>query len=144
MEPMAPKAKPPITGRPTVRNPENRELILKAVRLGQPLVRAAKLAGMTYETLREWRLSDVGFSAALEKAGSEMELAQLARIEQAAQKGNWQASAWKLERLLPATYGRVRLEITGADGAPIAHADVGKMSDEELAKIAEMKSDPDA
>jgi len=59
---------------------------------------------MSYELLRQWQAEDVGLLEAIKAARSEMEVAMLARIEQAAAKGQWQAAAWKLERILPQNY----------------------------------------
>ena len=98
----------PITknkgGAPTKRTSENRYKLLQALRLGQSLERAAQYAGMSYELLRQWQAEDVGLLEAIKAARSEMEVAMLARIEQAAAKGQWQAAAWKLERILPQNY----------------------------------------
>jgi len=98
----------PITknkgGAPTKRTSENRDKLLQALRLGQSLERAAQYAGMSYELLRQWQAEDVGLLEAIKAARSEMEVAMLARIEQAAAKGQWQAAAWKLERILPQNY----------------------------------------
>ena len=41
---------------------------------------------------------------------ADSQLADLALITQAAQKGSWQAAAWKLERRNPAKWGRQRIE----------------------------------
>ena len=58
---------------------------------------------------------------AVEKAMADAELVDLRVISDAAVKDKtWQAAAWKLERRNPGRWGRVRHEVTGKDGGPIA------------------------
>lgn len=56
---------------------------------------------------------------AVEKAEAEAVVGWLAKIEQAANAGTWQAAAWKLERRYPRTYGRSVQEVVGADDGPV-------------------------
>ncbi|QDP47519.1 MAG: hypothetical protein Unbinned4350contig1002_4 [Prokaryotic dsDNA virus sp.] len=50
------------------------------------------------------------FLLAIEKAMADAQISDLALITQAAQKGSWQAAAWKLERRNPSKWGRQRIE----------------------------------
>jgi transposase len=56
----------------------------------------------------------------IEKARAEATLRNLQVIQTSAQNGNWQASAWFLERTMPAQYGRRAYnEVTGPNGGAL-------------------------
>lgn len=55
------------------------------------------------------------FADAVEKARAGAVVANLAVIRTAAQKGNWQAAAWFLERTKPEKYGRFQRPAGGSD-----------------------------
>jgi hypothetical protein len=55
----------------------------------------------------------------VEKAEAESEVSIVARLRQAAEN-DWKAGAWLLEHRWRRRYGRQQVEVTGADGAPIA------------------------
>ena len=93
-------------GLPTKRTPENLQKIVQAIKLGATYELAANYAGMSYETFNEWRKADVEVSEAIKQAEGQAAVLLLAKIEQAATDGNWQAAAWKLERRYPKMYGR--------------------------------------
>lgn len=63
------------------------------------------------------------FSESVKNARAEAEVMLLANIVRAGSRPeNWQASAWVLERTMPAKYGRrteVKAELTGAGSGPI-------------------------
>ncbi|HXE41971.1 MAG TPA: hypothetical protein VN516_03015 [Candidatus Baltobacteraceae bacterium] len=42
------------------------------------------------------------------------------KIESASDSGEWRAAAWLLEHCNPEKFARNRIEVTGADGSPIA------------------------
>jgi hypothetical protein len=44
---------------------------------------------------------------------------RLKRIETASESGDWRASAWLLEHTQAEHFARSRVEVTGADGAPL-------------------------
>lgn len=112
-------------GRPTLFTSENCEKILNSVRLGAADKICGNAAGVSYDTFRGWvrQGEDEGkgeyfdFSVLLKKAKGERVDTWLKHIDNAAPK-NWQAAAWKLERLHPDLYGRTiqRVEHTRADG----------------------------
>jgi hypothetical protein len=122
--------------RPTKFTPETVEKLCTAVRQGMTYALAAAYAGIHYDTLNEWRRSKAEFSEALTRAEAEGALANLARVEQAAEAGDWRASAWLLERRYPHDYGKSvqerRIEHSGA----VVHTDVDldEMIEQELAK----------
>ncbi len=103
-----PEVLPPLKdGRPTKRTPENRAKILEALELGTSFDSAAKYAGMDPDTLRTWRREDTSFFEDCEKARGRMQVTMLAVIKRAAiTEKQWQAAAWKLERIFPEEFGR--------------------------------------
>ena len=113
--------------RPSKLTDEVRERIARAVRLGASYEHAALAGGIDYGTLRRWMLKGERarsgpfreFCEAIKSAQGTAAVMWLAKIEQAATDGHWQAAAWKLERRYPETYGRRRHEVTGSDGGPV-------------------------
>lgn len=124
-------------GRPTKLTPETQERIIQAIRLGATYELAANYGGVHYDTMNRWRLRGqkeldriqrskrhkmreserpfVEFYEALKKAEGDAAVTWLARIEQAAREGTWQAAAWKLERRFPQAYGRHVMEVQGGE-----------------------------
>lgn len=86
-----------------------------ALSMGGTYEMAAGYAGVGESTIYEWLEKKPDFVQRVKKARAMGQLGWLAKIEKAASDGNWQAAAWKLERLLPDTYGRqiVRQEHVG-------------------------------
>lgn len=116
-----PKAKPigklkssRTIGRPTKLDGECQERFIEAVREGLPYSTACALAGISEATLHNWRIKAEADSAspyfdfikAVKAAEAEAEQANLTRIRKAADNGQWQASAWILERRHPDKWGR--------------------------------------
>ena len=87
---------------------------------GLPLCHAARAAGISNSHLCKWRLEDERFALRIESAVSKAIEKRLRKIEQAANAGDWRAAECWLRLVLPAEYGRNRLEVTGADGSPLA------------------------
>lgn len=94
--------------------PEVQERICHAIRIGAYHEHAALAAGVSYETFRRWMAQGERassgqfrvFCVAVKKAEAAAAVGWLARIEQAANDGQWQAAAWKLERRFPDKWGR--------------------------------------
>jgi transposase len=93
--------------------------LTQAIRLGATYQLACDYAGITRETFYQWLNNKPDFSDAVKDAEGKGALGWLAKIEQAASDGNWQAAAWKLERRYPQMYGRQALEVTGQGGGPL-------------------------
>lgn len=101
-------------GRPTKLTPKVQERVCEAIAQGATYALAAKYAGIHYDTFNEWmkageeaesgEFSD--FSDAVKEAEGKAAVKWLKKIEVAANKGNWTAAAWKLERRYPQEYGR--------------------------------------
>lgn len=143
-------------GRPTKLNDETQNAILKAIRKGAYVETAAAHAGIEKNTLYDWmkrgrrerqRINNgetpnpketpfAKFSTAIEKEFGEAELRDLDVITKAGQDGQWQASAWRLERKFPDRWGkRSRVELTGANGSHIQVGpaiDLSKLTTEEI------------
>lgn len=95
-------------------NPERVANIIQAIELGATFVIAANSAGVSENTFYRWMKEYPEFDEAVNKAASKAAIRWLAKIEQAASQGNWQAAAWKLERRFPRDYGRHIIEHDGA------------------------------
>lgn len=92
-------------GRPTKRTPEAREAIILALRNGDPLMTAAAMGGIHYDTFVEWRKADAEFSDAVERAIQYGKHSLVEIVRKAAPK-TWQAGAWLLERRWPEDFAR--------------------------------------
>ena len=115
-------------GRPTKFNHELAERSIQLVRAGNYMETASAAAGVHKETLYGWLREGARlghgpkkeFLDAVERAKGEAEAANLALIGQAALKGQWQAAAWRLERMHSDRYAqRTKNEHMGADGEPL-------------------------
>lgn len=144
--------------RPTKLNKETQAKICQAIQLGATYELAAQYGGVSYECFNKWRkraeaelkrrLSPgvkpgtkkwdaeelyVQFFQAIKDAEGKAVVGWLAKIEKAANDGNWAAAAWKLERRYPKNYGkqlnqRVRQMQTTID--------LKDLNDEQLVRIA--------
>lgn len=92
--------------RPTKYTPERVKRFLDAVRLGAPYRLAAHYAGIDHMTFVHWRERYLDFSNQVKEAEGVAVVGWLAKIEKAANDGNWQAAAWKAERRYPDDFGR--------------------------------------
>lgn len=133
-----------VFGRPTRLTPELAVAVIKIVRTGMSLQGCAHYAGITMQTLDNWRARGrkvaesieagqidvdeqerpyLDFFGGLEKARADREVEAVLNVR--SMKRGWQAEAWFLERCHVDRYGRkfIRLEHTGKDGQPIEHVD---------------------
>lgn len=106
--------------RPTKYSDEAVKRITDAIELGATYDLAASYGGVTFQTFLNWRRDKPAFDRAVTDAEGKAAVKWLAKIEQAATAGAWQAAAWKLERRYPNMYGKTVQEQqhTGKDGAP--------------------------
>ncbi len=89
-------------------------MVAHFIRQGYTVEQACELAGIGRTTFYAWlsRGSQQpnsiygAFVDAIKKAEAESELLLLQRIEKAAERGQWQAAAWMLERRFPKLWGR--------------------------------------
>lgn len=135
-------------GRPSKLTPEMATRLVSALEAGAYIETAAAIAGISKVTLYQWLKTGAkdsedgkggtlaaGFLNAVEKAMAESEVRDLMVIQQAAEKGVWQAAAWRLERKYPDKWGRRRVELTGKEGGAIKVATA--FSPEQLRRMAE-------
>ena len=160
------RGRPPIVGRPTRLTTGIMEDLVAICSRGCYMETAASVLGLCVESVRRWmkrgakenermqRLIDDGhdvekfmdeqdllyakFSRSIKAALSGAELEDLESIREAGEK-QWQAKAWRLERMHPQRYAlRARLEHTGNEGGPIQHEhsiDLSKLSNEQLEQL---------
>lgn len=115
--------------------------ICVAIRQGATLDAAAAYAGVARSTFYDWirrgrqpsaRNPYKAFVAQLDEALASFEVGAIAQIAKAGADGEWQASAWRLERRFPDKYGR-RTRLDGnltVQAAPVL--DVSKLTLDEL------------
>lgn len=116
--------------RKTKYTPEVVKKLTDAIKLGATYELASGYAGVSPATLYEWLKKKPEFLEAVKDAEGAGAVGWLARIEQAAKDGTWQAAAWKLERRYPQEYGRTVQEHQGKDGTPLIFlpsVDTGKV-----------------
>src|ERR1051326_7638986 len=114
-----------MAGRPTKKTPAVEKRILQALKNGNTRTAAAGAGGITKETFYTWMADFSDFSDAIKKAEAEAEGAHVAIVRQAGVDGQWQASAWWLERRRNEAWGRKDL---------LANK-LGRMTDDELRDI---------
>lgn len=122
-------------GRPTKLTTETVEKITNYIKLGNDNKVAAALAGVGESTFYLWLAKAeeedaeshyVDFLESIQQAQAAAEARAVSLVQKAATDGKWQASTWWLERKHPERWGqtnKIKQEITGADGAPLALTD---------------------
>lgn len=96
------------------------ERYLEGIALGATRGLAASYAGISTAAMNGWIDRIPELKEAVESCEAIAAMKWLNVIEKAAQAGQWQAAAWKLERLYPDLYGRRDTrEHTGPGGGPI-------------------------
>ena len=88
----------------TKKSPERMQAVIDNIRDGQPITRAARLAGLNPATVHRWREEDEEFKEAVEDA-LEFQIAVLTAKVDRASDTDWKAAAWRLERLRPDEFG---------------------------------------
>lgn len=78
---------------------------------GVPITHAARIAGISNQTLCVWRRDDGEFRTAIELAKSNGIQSRLKKIEDAAAAGDWRAAAWLLEHCNPEEFSKHRVEV---------------------------------
>jgi hypothetical protein len=104
-----------MAGRRTKYSPEVVKRLTDAIRLGATYELACAYAGISEDSFARWRAKYADFAEAIKEAEGGAAVGWLARIEQAAKDGTWQAAAWKLERRYPEQYGRQVVDVARRD-----------------------------
>lgn len=103
------------------------EKFFTAIKLGMNNIKASEFAGFTDKVLYKWINKGEAdleegqetifseFVETLKKTRAECQAFHLQNVIRAGQNGNWQASAWILERLFPTSFGQNRQEISDED-----------------------------
>ena len=111
---MMPKGEKRKGGAPSKKTPATLEAALSAAREGLPLRFCAGLAGITYQSLNEYRKADPDFAQRLETAMSEGVRGKWLKILAAGNRetpNSWQPLAWILERSYPSEFGRPEVQL---------------------------------
>jgi hypothetical protein len=101
-------------GRPSKKTPATLERALAAAREGLPSRFCAGLAGISYQTLNEYRKADPDFAQRYETALSEGVQAKFRKILEAGNRdtpSGWQALAWALERGFCSEFSRPEIQL---------------------------------
>ncbi len=108
--------------RKTKYSPEVVARIVQAVELGSTFELAAQYGGIDGSTFYRWMAQRSEFRDAVKGAEALGAMKWLAKIEQAASEGTWQAAAWKLERRYPQSYGRTVQDLNhgGQSESPVS------------------------
>lgn len=125
----------------------------QAILIGATYELAAMYAGISEKTFKHWRDkaetapegSPLGqLRERLRAAEGRAAIGWLAKIEKAANEGNWQAASWKLERRYPETYGRTfnKVALTTPDGKESWEPIVGLAALLEVARASSNGSHP--
>ena len=113
-------------GRPTKFTPQLRRRILRSVALGVPGTHVARAAGLSYQSLLNYQRLHPHFADDMARAVSAGVEKRLEVIERATESQDeairLRAACWFLEHTQPAHFARNRIELTGADGSPLAAA----------------------
>lgn len=136
-------------GRPTKLTKDTTERFLQGLKLGLTYRLAASYAGVGVSTVHNWIARgdrDSGtiyseFRDAVKEAEGINAAQCMARIIKAADTGQWQASAWILERRYPADYGR-RVQEVHHTGQVETGPDVSQMAEDIAKRIWERRNRP--
>jgi len=113
-------------GRPSKFTPVISRRVLRSVERGTPLTHAAHGAGVSYPTFLAYKKSHPKFAEAVLRAVARGMDRRLKIIEEALSSKDesvrLRASCWYLEHVHPEHFARNRIEVTGADGSPLAAA----------------------
>jgi hypothetical protein len=107
-------------GRPSKFTEETRVRLVQLVARGLPFIHACSAVGITLQSFITYRNNHHDFREEIERAVSAAIEKRLKIIEAAADAGDVSSAKWLLEHLHPQFYARNRIELTGADGAPLA------------------------
>jgi hypothetical protein len=103
-------------GRPTSFNAQTRRRLLRCIAIGVPLSHCPAACGVSLSGFHGYHPR---FEEAIQRAIAKAIEKHLRLIITAAENGDSACSRWYLERCHPEHFSRNRLELTGANGAPL-------------------------
>jgi hypothetical protein len=107
-------------GRPTkLDDVRMRSRLIQLIGTGLPQKHACAAVGVSVPAFCEYREKHEWFRDELETAIANGLEARLQVIEAAAKK-DWRAAAWYAEHVFPEHFSKQRIELTGANGGPLA------------------------
>lgn len=111
-------------GRPHKFTRDTVDRLMRAIRMGLTYELACMHAGISYDTLNDWRnnkfprnLDDdqkhmkLEFADMLTRAEGDAAARHMGTVMQAAAQGDWKAAAWALERRWPHHYGKESVSV---------------------------------
>jgi hypothetical protein len=113
-------------GRPSKHSREAVSAILRGLRRGFPVTLACEAGGICVATFNLWRRKHEKFDLQVRKAlvtGIQRRFAVIENCLNSKDEGvKLSAAKWMLEHCSPEHFARQRMELTGADGAPLSGA----------------------
>jgi hypothetical protein len=113
-------------GRPTKFSRALVQRVLSCLERGLPLSTTAHVCGITFQTFSNYRAKHPKFADAISSALARGIQSRLNVVVQATESADeaikLRAATWLLEHCNPELFARNRIEVTGADGAPLAAA----------------------
>jgi predicted DNA-binding transcriptional regulator AlpA len=137
-------------GRPSKLTDVIQSKIVKAIRAGNYIETAAAYAGISKTTLYKWMQKGsrkeapryAAFVNAVERALAESEVRDVMTIGTAAERGDWRAAAWRLERKNYERWGKREVYDLNLDGE-MEISESPKVLTREEAELLEMIEDKD-
>jgi hypothetical protein len=93
------------------KTPQMLAAICTMIEAGLSVKRSAGKLKIHYTTIATWRQQSPEFELAIQKAEAAFIQRQVANVQAAADKGNWQASAWLLERKFPSEFSQPQVQL---------------------------------
>ena len=112
----------PQRGRRCKLTPDLRARLIALVAKGVPLSHACHAVKICYQSFLNYQSRFPDFREELEEAVATAIDKRLQIVTEAAEKGDVKAAQWLLEHLHPQHFAKSRIEVTGADGQPLAGA----------------------
>ncbi|HEX4348951.1 MAG TPA: hypothetical protein VH251_01120 [Verrucomicrobiae bacterium] len=109
-------------GRPEKFDAKTRRRLVAAIGSGIPICHAVAACRVSKSGFHDYKNSHPKFAEQIDRAVGKAVEWHLNNIIAAAKNGDVQSSRWFLERTQPAHFGRTKIELTGADGQPLAAA----------------------
>lgn len=115
--------------RPTKYTPDTVKRVVEAIRMGSTYRLACMYAGISEDTFSLWQKKHTDFTDAIKEAEGKAVVGWLAKIEQAANEGAWQAAAWKTERRYPKEYGKQAIDLNHSGAIGRYEVEIGSKGD---------------